>query len=78
MLRLAQAMGSQPKRVLIVGCEPASFGEEDGGRMGLSPAVEAVVDAAVALVEAVVADVLTVLEDEAQSAAGQPATAAGN
>jgi hydrogenase maturation protease len=39
------ALGGVPPRTLIVGCEPALLEE----RLGLSPAVEAAVDAAVAM-----------------------------
>ena len=42
VLRMATAMKAPLKRVLLVGCEPATFGGEEG-QMGLSPAVEAAV-----------------------------------
>ena len=41
-------------RVLVVGCEPESFGPENIGQMELSPAVAAAVPEAVASVERVV------------------------
>ena len=50
VLRLATSMGGQLKRVLLVGCEPGTFGPEEG-QMGLSGPVEAVVDEAVKMVE---------------------------
>ena len=39
--------------VSMVGCEPATFGPEEG-QMGLSPAVAAAVDEAVGLIESLV------------------------
>ncbi|HMF56128.1 MAG TPA: hydrogenase maturation protease [Pyrinomonadaceae bacterium] len=58
VLGMAKAMGAEFKRILLVGCEPESTGEEDEGRMGLSATVEAVVDEAVGVVESLVASVL--------------------
>ena len=59
VLRLVQSMGGQFHRVLLVACEPESFGMEDQGegRMGLSSSVEAAVDEAVRLIESLVADI---------------------
>lgn len=53
VLRMATAMHGPLKRVLLVGCEPATFGGEDG-EMGLSAAVEAAVHEAVKTVEQLV------------------------
>ncbi len=53
VLRMATAMHGPLKRVLLVGCEPATFGGEEG-QMGLSPAVEAAVPEAVKIVEKLV------------------------
>jgi hydrogenase maturation protease len=39
-----------PRTIRIVGCEPASFGEEGVGHMGLSPPVLAAVDEAMGVV----------------------------
>ncbi|OQW30527.1 MAG: hydrogenase maturation protease [Nitrospira sp. SG-bin1] len=50
VLQMATAMGGQPRRVLIVGCEPATFGPEEGA-MGLSEPVQRAVGEAVTLVE---------------------------
>ena len=49
VLRLASSMGPL-KRVLLVGCEPATLGPEEG-QMGLSEPIEAVIDEAVRMVE---------------------------
>ncbi len=66
VLRMARAMnGPAMKRVLIVGCEPASLGGE-GGHMGLSESVEAAVDEAVKLIESLIAK----LGGEQQSVSG--------
>jgi hydrogenase maturation protease len=48
VLQLVGTLGdARPGRVLIVGCEPATLGDEEEGQMGLSPAVEAAVEPAV-------------------------------
>jgi hydrogenase maturation protease len=57
VLRLASSMGPL-KRVLLVGCEPATLGPEEG-QMGLSATVEAVIEDAVKLVESVVNQVMS-------------------
>jgi hydrogenase maturation protease len=51
VFRMVQAMGGRLGPLRIVGCEPATFGDEDEGLMGLSAPVEAAVDPAVAIVE---------------------------
>jgi hydrogenase maturation protease len=56
-LGLAQSMNGELNRVLLVGCEPATFGPEEG-QMGLSEAVEAAVQGAVEMVESLVAEIL--------------------
>jgi hydrogenase maturation protease len=50
VLRNARVLGGRPVRVLVVGCEPAEFGDPGVGHVGLSPAVEAAVEPAIALV----------------------------
>ena len=57
VLRMASAMNGSLKRVLIVGCEPASLGGEEG-HMGLSEEVESAVDKAVHSIESVVKRIL--------------------
>lgn len=54
VLRLVKAMGGQLKNVILVGCEPQTFGPEEG-LMGLSEPVAAAVPAAVKIVESLVA-----------------------
>jgi hydrogenase maturation protease len=55
VLQLAKSMGPVSGKVLLVGCEPATLGGEEG-QMGLSEVVAAVVDQAAALVRRLVAD----------------------
>jgi hydrogenase maturation protease len=50
-------MGAQLKRILLVGCVPATFGPEEG-QMGLSEPIAAALDEAVQLVDSLVARVL--------------------
>jgi hydrogenase maturation protease len=57
VLRMASAMNGGLKKILLVGCEPASFGGEEG-RMGLSETVAAAVDEAVKMVQSVVDKIL--------------------
>ena len=58
ILRLSASMGGgSPKRVLLIGCEPASLGPEEG-HMGLSESVERSVDEAVDLAESVIHTIL--------------------
>jgi hydrogenase maturation protease len=49
VLQMAKAMGAKLDRILLVGCEPADLGGEDG-RMGLTPPVAAAVNAAADIV----------------------------
>ncbi|MCM3872964.1 MAG: hydrogenase maturation protease [Pyrinomonadaceae bacterium] len=53
VLTMVKSMGGQFKKILLVGCEPATFGPEEG-QMGLSPPVEAAVEPAAAVVESLV------------------------
>lgn len=57
VLRQVKAMGGRWPRILLVGCEPAELGGDDG-RMDLSPPVRAAVEEAVELVKELVAKVL--------------------
>jgi hydrogenase maturation protease len=57
VLCMATSMGGQLKRVLLVGCIPATLGPEEG-EMGLSRPVEAAVDEAVKLVDSLVNRIL--------------------
>ncbi len=57
VLRTAYAMNGSLKRVLLVGCEPAHLGGEEGF-MGLSKPVEAAVNEAASATEALIARLL--------------------
>jgi hydrogenase maturation protease len=57
VLRLAKSMGGSLHKVLLVGCEPATLGPEEG-QMGLSESVELAVVEAVTLVESLVSKIL--------------------
>jgi hydrogenase maturation protease len=59
VLRVVRAMGGACRRILLVACEPLTFGGEDGA-MGLSPPVAAAVATAQGLVEDVVRQLLQV------------------
>jgi Ni,Fe-hydrogenase maturation factor len=50
VLRLAKSMGPVSGRILLVGCEPATLGGEEG-HMGLSAPVSTALDEAVKLIE---------------------------
>jgi hydrogenase maturation protease len=58
VFHLVRTMGGTMRRVLVVGCEPETFGPENLGQMGLSPSVAAAVPEAVATVERLVGDLL--------------------
>jgi hydrogenase maturation protease len=57
VLRMAAAMNGPLKGILLVGCEPADMGGDEG-RMGLSPAVEAALDDTVNRIEVIVNRIL--------------------
>jgi hydrogenase maturation protease len=57
VLQLVKTLGGQPKRLLVVGCEPAVLESEDG-YIGLSPAVQAAVEDAIGMVESLVETIL--------------------
>jgi hydrogenase maturation protease len=57
VLRMASAMHGPLKRILLIGCEPASLGGDEG-YMGLSELVEAAVEEAVKATESLVKRVL--------------------
>jgi hydrogenase maturation protease len=57
VLCMAKSMGARLQRILLVGCEPATLGPEEG-RMGLSDLVENAVERAVMLTESLVTRIL--------------------
>ncbi len=54
VLNLASSLGKIIARVYVVGCEPADFGDELEGRMGLSPHLQSLVAEASDMVERLV------------------------
>ena len=54
VLRVVKAMGGNFRKILLVGCEPQTFGPEEG-KMGLSKPVSAAVNEAIKIVESVIA-----------------------
>jgi hydrogenase maturation protease len=57
VLRMAAAMNGPLKRILLVGCEPADLGGDEG-HMGLSQVVEAALDDAVNRIEVLMNQIL--------------------
>jgi hydrogenase maturation protease len=57
VLRLAQTFGEIRPKILVVGCEPADLGGDEGC-MGLSPQVEAAIEETVVMVEELVQQLL--------------------
>jgi hydrogenase maturation protease len=58
VLRFVRAMGGDPGHLHVVGCEPATFGEDDDEpTMGLSPEVEGAVFPAMQIIETLIARV---------------------
>jgi hydrogenase maturation protease len=55
VLHLVRQIGGRPPRLLLVGCEPATFEPQGEGMVGLSPPVDAAVDEAVPMVESLAA-----------------------
>ncbi len=58
VFNLAIQMGGSLGNMRVVGCEPDTFGPDEG-LMGLSPAVEQAVDQAVAIVQSLIAEART-------------------
>jgi hydrogenase maturation protease len=54
VLELVRAMGGQPGRVLVVGCEPATVEPDQNGNLSLSPAIAAAVDGALPMIQELV------------------------
>jgi hydrogenase maturation protease len=66
---LVRTLGGTPRRVLIVGCEPESFGDETIGQMGLTETVQRAVPTGADTVEQVVRDLLATVPAAAPAAA---------
>jgi hydrogenase maturation protease len=57
VLRMAKSMGGDLKRVLVLGCVPATLGPEEG-QLGLSDAVAGSINDAVNLIDSLVTRIL--------------------
>jgi hydrogenase maturation protease len=57
VLRMAKSMNPNLKNVLLIGCEPATFGGEEG-TMGLSEPVGAAIDGAVQMIVSLISKIL--------------------
>lgn len=68
VLAMVKAMGGKFKRILLVGCEPETFGPEEG-QMGLSEPVAAATCEAVRLVESLISEILNEDRQKAISSA---------
>ena len=66
VLRTAHQMGAKFNKILLVGCEPETFGGEQG-QMSLSEPVQAAVTEAAKMVESLIEKVLT--EDQKHASA---------
>jgi hydrogenase maturation protease len=54
VLQLVRAMGGTPRRVLVVGCEPATVEPDQEGNIGLSGPVAAAVNEAIHVIEGLI------------------------
>jgi hydrogenase maturation protease len=64
VLRFVAALGGGCRRIVLVACEPSTFGDEESGAIGLSPPVAAAVDEAIAVVERLIGELLEQGEPE--------------
>ncbi len=72
VLAFARALGAQPRRVLLIGCEPerlAGDGEDVDLRMGLSEPVQVAVDEAVNMLDSLLDRLLAIPDGEAHEPA---------
>jgi hydrogenase maturation protease len=69
VLAVVRAVNGRCRRILLVGCEPESLGDEYEGRMGLSETVAAAVERAVEVVASLVSELsLELTMDKAPTA----------
>ena len=59
VLQMAKRMGARFGQILILGCEPETFGPEGEGQMSLTPIVEQAVEPAAARIRELISEVLT-------------------
>jgi hydrogenase maturation protease len=72
---MVSAMDGRCRRIVLVGCEPQTFGDELQGDVGLSELVSEAVEEAVGVIEGVVA---ALLAGPAGTAAAMRPDASGN
>lgn len=65
VLDMARVFGGRPKRILVVGCEPATLGDELEPMIGLSAPVEAAVSGAITIIESLVSSLTKELQASA-------------
>ena len=58
VLHMLRTLGCRPKKLYLVGCEPAVL-ESDDGEMGLSESVQAAVPQAIEMIESLMSDLLS-------------------
>jgi hydrogenase maturation protease len=58
VLQMLRSLGCRPRRLYLVGCEPAALGNDDGV-IGLSESVQAAVPRAIEMVESLISDLLS-------------------
>jgi hydrogenase maturation protease len=58
VLQMVRSLGCRPRRLYLVGCEPAAL-DSDEGVIGLSESVQAAVPRAIELIESLVSDLLS-------------------
>jgi hydrogenase maturation protease len=78
VLRLAAALGSQPRRVLLVGCEPETFGTDEDPALGLSPVVETAVGEAISLIDSLVARLIIEEQERVNSTSAHASSEGGS
>ena len=72
VLRLVAALGGTCTRVLVVACEPLTFGEEGEGAMGLSAPVAAAVDTALDTIDDLLVTLIHEQDDRTMTPAREP------
>ncbi len=70
VVAMAGSLGRVSAEIYIVGCEPASFGADDGGRMGLSPEAAARIPEAVSMIRELTVRLINTAADFAASTQG--------
>jgi len=58
VLQMVRSLGCRPRRLYLVGCEPAALGNDEGV-IGLSESVQAAVPRAIEMVESLISDLLS-------------------